>query len=126
VNDVAERSILAYFKSPEQAKEALAKVKSLKLVDSAIDRFDGYPGDGMDHIMNPLTSDFPSLSNLTLGGDFTDRNSGILAATSVSASGFSSGGPDNMVTGYDILLTLVIEEDDYDKALKIVQDAGAL
>ncbi|SEB51049.1 hypothetical protein [Paenibacillus sp. GP183] len=123
---MAERSILAYFKSPEQAKEALAKVKSLKLVDSAIDRFDGYPGDGMDHIMNPLTSDFPSLSNLTLGGDFTDRNSGILAATSVSASGFSSGGPDNMVTGYDILLTLVIEEDDYDKALKIVQDAGAL
>lgn len=123
---MAERSILAYFKSPEQAKEALAKVKSLKLVDSAIDRFDGYPGDGMDHIMNPLTSDFPSLSNLTLGGDFTDRNSGILAATSVSASGFSSGGPDNMVTGYDILLTLVIEEEDYDKALKIVQDAGAL
>jgi hypothetical protein len=126
VIDLAERSILAYFKSPEQAKEALTKAKSLKLVDSAIDRFDGYPGDGMDHIMNPLTGDFPGLGNLTLGGDFTDRNAGILAATSVSASGLSAGGPGNGVTGYDILLTLVLEEEDYDKALKIVRDAGAL
>ncbi|MCD9026127.1 hypothetical protein [Cohnella silvisoli] len=123
---MAERSILAYFKSPEQAKEALTKVKSLRLVDSAIDRFDGYPGGGMDHIANPLTGGFPGLGYLTLGGDFTDRDASILAATSVSASGFSSGGPGNTVTGYDILLTLVLEEEDYDEALKIVQDAGAL
>jgi hypothetical protein len=123
---VAERSILAYFKSPEQAKEALTKVKSLRLVDSSIDRFDGYPGEGSDHIENPLTSDFPGLGYLTLGGDFTDRNASIMAASSVSASGFSSGGLDNRMTGYDILLTLVLEEEDYDEALKIVHEVGAL
>ncbi len=123
---MAERSILAYFKSQEEAKEALTQVKSLRLVDSSIDRFDGYPGGGLDHIDNPITSDFPGLGYLTLGGDFSDRDAGILAASSVSASGFSSGGPDNRVSGYDILLTVVIEEEDYDKALKIVRDAGAL
>jgi hypothetical protein len=123
---VAERSILAYFKSPEQAKEALTKVNLLRLVDSSIDRIDGYPGDGSDHIENPITSDFPGLGYLTLGGDFTDPNASIMAASSVSASGYSSGGLENRMTGYDILLTLVLEEEDYDEALKIVRDVGAL
>jgi len=123
---MAERSILAYFKNPEQAEEALAQIKSLKLADSAMDRIDGYPGEGIDHIENPITGDFSSLGYLTLGGDFDDRDAGILAAASVSASGYSSGGPENRVSGYDILLTAVIDEEDYEKALKIVQDAGAL
>lgn len=123
---MAEKNILAYFKSPEQAKEALEQIKSLKLVDSSIDRLDGYPGDGSDHIENPITSDFPGLGYLTLGGDFSDLDAGILAATSVSASGMSSGGQDNEVTGRDILLTVVIEEEDFDQAMAIVQKAGAL
>ncbi|MDQ0063843.1 hypothetical protein [Paenibacillus harenae] len=123
---MAEKNILAYFKSPEQAKQALEQIKSLKLVDSSIDRFDGYPGDGSDHIDNPITSDFPGLGYLTLGGDFSDRDAGILAATSVSASGMSSGGQDNEVTGRDILLTVVIEEEDFEQAMAIVQKAGAL
>ncbi|MGO4106590.1 hypothetical protein [Paenibacillus sp. YAF4_2] len=123
---MAEKNILAFFKSPEQAKEALEQIKALKLVDSSIDRFDGYPGDGVDRIMNPITSDFPGLGYLTLGGDFPDRDAGILAATSVSASGMSTGGEDNTITGRDILLTIVIEEEDFDKAMAIVQQAGAL
>lgn len=123
---MAEKSILAYFQSQEKAKEALTQVKSLRLVDSSIDRFDGYPGDGIDHIDNPVTSDFPGLGYLTLGGDFSGPNPSILAATSVSASGYSSGGTENRVTGYDILLTLIIEEEDYDEALRIVKAAGAL
>ncbi|MFD1956907.1 hypothetical protein ACFSL6_22700 [Paenibacillus thailandensis] len=123
---MAEKNILAYFKSPEQAKKALEQIKPLKLVDSSIDRFDGYPGDGLEHIENPVTSDFPGLGYLTLGGDFSDRDAGILAATSVSASGMSSGGKDNEVSGRDILLTIVIEEEDFDKAMAIVQKEGAL
>jgi hypothetical protein len=122
---MAEKNILAYFKSPEQAEKALEQIKTLKLADSSIDRFDGYPGDGLDHIENPLTSDFPNLGSLTLGGDFLP-NAGILAAASVSASGMSSGGEDNEITGRDILLTIVIEEEDFDKAMAIVQNEGAL
>lgn len=123
---MAEKSILAYFHSPEEAEQALQQMKQLRLVDSSIDRIDGYPGSGIDHIDNPITSDFPSLGYLTLGGDFDDRNAGILAAASVSASGMSSGGRENRVTGRDILLTIVIEEEDYERAMQIVQDADAL
>lgn len=123
---MAEKNILAFFKSPEQAEKALQQIKSLRLVDSSTDRFDGYPGDGVDRIMNPVTSDFPSLGSLTLGGDFPDTNAGILAAASVSASGMSSGGEDNEITGRDILLTIVIEEEDFEKAMAIVRKEGAL
>jgi hypothetical protein len=123
---MTESSILAYFKSPEQAEEALKQLQALRIVDSSIDRIDGYPGDGNERIMNPLNSDFPSLGYLTLGGDFSDRNAAILAATSISASGMSSGGPDNQMTGFDILLTVVLDKEDHEQAQRIVRDAGAL
>ncbi|MFC5650638.1 hypothetical protein ACFPYJ_16195 [Paenibacillus solisilvae] len=123
---MTEKSILAYFNSPDQAEEALTRLKSLRIVESSIDRFDGYPGEGSDHIDNPVTGDFPGLGYLTLGGDFSDEDAAILAAASVSASGMSSGGPENRVTGRDILLTVVVEESDHEEALQVVREAGAL
>lgn len=123
---MSEKNILAFFNSPEQAENALQQIKQLRLVDSSIDRIDGYPGTGIDHWENPITSDFPGLGYLTLGGDFPDRNAGILAATSVSASGMSTGGEDNKMTGRDILLTVVIEEEDFEQAMSIVKNEGAL
>jgi len=123
---MTERSILVYFNSPDQAEEALNKLKSIRIIESSIDRFDGYPGDGIDHIDNPITSDFPGLGYLTLGGEFSERDAAILAAASVSASGMSSGGLENRVTGRDILLTLIVEEEDLEQAMQAVRDAGAL
>lgn len=123
---MAEKNILAFFNSPEQAKDALQQLKSLNLIDTSIDRVNTYPGSGSDHVSNPITGDIPSLGYLTLGGDFNDRNAGVLAAASVSASGMSTGGPDNTVTGKDIVLTIVVDEADYEQALKTVQNAGAL
>ncbi len=126
---MAERTVMAYFNTPEQAEQALEKLKSLRLADYAIDRFDGYAGTGINHldkIENPITGNFPGLGYLTLGGDFDSHEASVLASASVSASGYSSGGPDNRVTGRDILLTAIVEEVDYEKALTIVQDAGAL
>lgn len=123
---MAEKNILAFFNSPEQAEAAMSQLKALRIVDSSIDRFDGYPGDGSDRIANPITGNFPGLGYLTMGGDFPDPNAGILAAANVSASGMSSGGPDNEVTGRDILLTVVVEEEDFEQAMNIVRDAGAL
>ncbi|MFF2889814.1 hypothetical protein [Paenibacillus sp. NPDC057967] len=123
---MAEKNILAYFYSPEQAEKALQRIQGLRLVDSSIDRFDGHSGDGVDRIMNPITSYFDSLASLTLGGDFPDPDAGILASASVSASGMSSGGEDNETSGRNILLTIVIEADDFDKAMAIVQEEGAL
>lgn len=123
---MAERTVMAFFKSPDQAEQALQQMSEVNVIDSSIDRFDGYPGNGIDHIENPITGDFPGLGYLTLSGDFDDRNAAILAATSVSASGMSSGGADNEVTGRDILLTVVIEDTDYDRVMDIVQKMGAI
>lgn len=121
-----ERSILAYFNTPDQAERALERLKTLKLVDSRIERFDGMPGEGVQQIMNPINGSFGSLGDLTLAGDFESTGTGILAAANVSASGYSSGGPDNRVSGRDILLTAIIEEQDFEQAQQIVQECGAL
>lgn len=123
---MAEKSILAYFKTPDQAQKALEQLKKLRLIDAKIDRFDGMPGDGVERIMSPLNGDFDSLGELTLDGEIENRSAGILSAASVSASGYSSGGPDNRVTGRDILLTAIVDEQDYEKAQEIVRQAGAL
>jgi hypothetical protein len=123
---MAGKNILAFFKSPEDAQNALKQLQSLKLTDSSINSIDGYPGEGIDHIDNPITGDFPGLGYLTLGGDFSDWDAGILAAASVSASGMSSGGPDNQMTGRNILLTVVVDEADFEKARQIVLDSGAI
>jgi hypothetical protein len=121
---LAEKNILAFFKSPEEADRALKQMESLSIVDSSVRRVDGYPGEGAA-VNNPITGDIPSLGAMTLSGDFDDRNAGILAAASVSASGMSSGGPDNVVTGKDVLLTVVVQEQDHERALQIVREAGA-
>ncbi|WP_123042085.1 hypothetical protein [Cohnella candidum] len=123
---MTERAILAYFNTPDQAHKALDQLKQLKLIESRIERFDGMPGDGVDVMMNPIRSDFDSLGELTLNGEFENRSAGILAAASVSASGYSSGGLENRVTGRDVLLTAIVDEQDYERAYNIVHEAGAL
>ncbi|GMK37821.1 hypothetical protein PCCS19_08750 [Paenibacillus sp. CCS19] len=126
---MAERPVFAYFNTPEQANQALEQLQSLKLVEYAIERIDGYAGPGyqsIDQVGNTITGNFPGLGYLTLSGDFDLPDSGILAAASVSASGYSSGSPENRVTGRDIMLVAIVDEEDYEQASKIVKEAGAL
>lgn len=120
-----EKPIIVYFNSPEQAKKALQTMKrSFEVIDASIDRIDGYPGDGADPD-NAITGEIPSLSSLTLGGDFS-RNAGILAAASVDASGLSSGGPNNMTSGVNIILSAVVQEENGEQAMKIARECGAI
>ncbi|RKP47935.1 hypothetical protein D7Z26_22265 [Cohnella endophytica] len=124
-----ERTVFAYFNTPDQAKEAVEQLKSLKLVDYAIERFDGYAGTGiqsLDKLGGTIAGDFRGLGYLTLGGDFDNPDEGKLVTSSVSASGYSSGGPDNRVSGRDIMLVAIVEEEDYEQASRIVRDVGAL
>lgn len=126
---MSERTVFAYFNTPDQAKAALEQLRGLKLVDYAIERIDGYAGPGiqsLDKLGATITGDFPGLGYLTLGGDFDGPDAGILAGSSVSASGYSSGGPENRVTGRDIMLVAIVEEEDYERADEIVRAAGAL
>lgn len=121
---MAEKSVLAYFKSREDAEGAAAKLKSLRIADMRIDEVGRFAGEGIDHLENPINGDIPGLGYLTLGGDF-DRNAGILVAADASASGMSSGGEDDTM-GRNYLLTAVMNEDVHHQALSVVRESGGL
>jgi len=118
-----EKNILAYFKSPEEAQSAANKLYALRAVDVSIDRFSKNPGDGIDHRMNPISGDFPSLTSLTSDADVSGRNPGILLAADIDASGMSDGGQGGP-TGRDILLTAVVDEQVHHQAMRIIEQAG--
>ncbi|WP_166238383.1 hypothetical protein [Paenibacillus turpanensis] len=120
---MTDKNILAYFKSPEEAEGAAAKLKALRAIDVSIDRFSRYPGDGIEQNMNPITSNFGSLGSITMDADYTNKSAGILSAADVSASGMSDGGQGGP-TGRDILLTAVVPEDVHHQALRVVEEAG--
>ncbi|PKM88021.1 MAG: hypothetical protein CVU87_08445 [Firmicutes bacterium HGW-Firmicutes-12] len=122
---MAEKNILAYFKSPEAAQNSANELKELGITEMQIARFQSYPGDGIEQLMNPLTGQPASLAGLTLGLGETGVDSRVLLDASVSASGMSDGGSET-VTGHDILLTAVVDESVHHDALRILKDAGAV
>lgn len=117
-----EKNILAYFNTPEQAKQVAAKLQGLQVVDMSIDRFSRYPGEGSNEPI--LNSAMSSLASVTLDGTF-NRDAAVLAAADVSASGMSDGGGGGP-TGKDILLTVVVDESSHHDALAIIEQAGGL
>jgi len=123
---MAEKNILAYFKNRDEAEGALTKLRTLRVSDLSIDHIGRFPGEGSDHMENPINSDFPGLGYLTLGGNFSDRNAGILAAADVSASGMSSGRGEDDTMGRNYLLTAVVDESVHEQALRVVKEAGGL
>jgi len=120
-----EKNILAYFKSPEEAKNAESQLKALGVIDMSIDRFSKNPGGELNSITNPITGEISSLATLSLNADISGRDDGILLAAGTDASGYSDsgqGGP----TGRDILLTVVVDESVHQQALEICEKSGGL
>lgn len=123
---MAERNILGYFHSRDEAESVVSKLQSLSLIDYSIDEVGMYPGDGADRIMNPINSGFPGLGYLTLNGDFPNIGAGILSAMDPDASGMSDVSNGGIMSGRNILLTAVIEESDLSKAVDLIQSAGGI
>jgi hypothetical protein len=123
---MAEKGILAYFHTPEQAEVIASKLKALRAIEVQIDRFSRYPGEGTDEVFNPITGNIISLATLTQAADISGRDPGILIAADPSASGYSDGamGNEGGVTGLDILLTAVVDESIYEQALRVIRDGG--
>jgi hypothetical protein len=127
---LSEKSIMAYFHSPDEAHKLLPLLKALGIIDVQVARIGQFQGDGVSETFNPLTSGFPGLSFLTLNNENPGINEGILAATDVDASGLSAPRSEdgyydfNGVGNMDILLTVVIDEQVYEQAKRIVREGG--
>lgn len=119
---LTEKNILAYFRSPEEAQGVARKLEALKVVDMSIDRFSAYPGGEMNNIMNPLTGNIVSLTSMTLNSALSNTSAGILGAADPSASGMSAA--DDGLHGRDILLTVVLDESVFERAMSIIEEAG--
>ncbi|GIP20553.1 hypothetical protein [Paenibacillus sp. J22TS3] len=121
---MAEKNILAYFKSPEEAEGVSRKLNALRVIDMSITRFSRYPGEGVDPA-NMYSGDWNSLASLTQDAEITNKSVGILAATDPAASGLSDGGQGGP-TGRDILLTVVVDENSHHQALRLIEEAGGM
>lgn len=122
---MSEKTILAYFHTPDQAKQALEKLKALRLGEYAIERFDGYAGNGAEHsdaARNAISGESAGLPKMTPGEGFDTLG----AKPDAGVGGVSYGRPDNRTAGRDILLAATVDEADYEHAMQIVQSEGAL
>ena len=120
-----EKNILAFFKSPEEAQNAAKQLEALGTIDMSIDRFSKYPGAELNSISNPVTGEISSLASLSLNANIDSRDEGILLAAGPDASGISDGGQE-MISGRDILLTVVVDENVHEQAMKICEQAGGM
>ncbi|MBC2722553.1 hypothetical protein [Desulfosporosinus sp.] len=121
---MAEKNIIAYFKSPEEANKVADQMKSLGVEDIQIDRFGKYPLGSADQLSSPGTGELSSQATLTLGAS-EGRDTGILASADVSASGMSDGG-ENPISGRDIVLAAIVDQSVFDKAKQFIKDADGL
>jgi hypothetical protein len=120
---MAEKNILAYFNTVEQAEQIANQFKSMGISDYQIDRVHKYPEGTADNLMNPVTGQIGSLSDLTLGDISGDI--GPLTAADTSASGLSDGGGTS-VTGRDVLLAAIVDESQYEQIRSQIRSNGGL
>lgn len=86
------RSILAYFADQEAAEKGADTLRKAGFAEVQVDRVSQYPEMEDNRLFNPLTSNFASLSNLTLGA-LASGDEGILLAADPSASGMAGSEP---------------------------------
>ncbi|WP_028986638.1 hypothetical protein [Thermicanus aegyptius] len=121
---MAEKNLLAFFKSPEQAKEAKEILEKIGVDTIQIDDFSRYPAEDREDVRQTLSGDFAGLADLTEEKVPTGKNEAILMAADPLSSGMSVG--NGIVTGYHILLTAVMEEEKHQEAINIVRGLGAI
>ncbi|MBP1932311.1 hypothetical protein [Ammoniphilus resinae] len=119
-----ERNFFAGFASIDDAQAAEKALRQAGFEAIQVDQISPYPGEGIQEVMNPLTSNFSGLSHMTLDGEFSSKSASILAATDVSASGMSDGDGMMPEVHNGVLLTAVVPEDQAEQAEQIIQQYG--
>lgn len=120
---MAEKNILAYFKTLDQAEQVANQMKSMGISDVQIDQIHQYTEGTADQLMNPVTGHIGSLSDLTIGD--ISGEVGPLTAADTSASGMSNGGG-SFVTGRDVLLAAIVDEAQFESLRDQIRSNGGL
>lgn len=112
------RNILASFRTIDNAQAAAQEIVNLGIKDVQVDQIGKYPGTHLNPLMNPITGDFDSLTDLTLGS-LDDKDAEVLAAVDVSASGMSDGS--NVEINDNVLVTIVTDEEKAKQVEQIIE-----
>ncbi|MFT9849739.1 hypothetical protein [Aneurinibacillus sp. REN35] len=121
-----EKYILAYFNTPEQAKNIQQQLAAQEgIIATQIDRIGLYPGPEPDHTIQSITGNFASLASLTTDATPTQPDANVMMSAHPSASGLSDGGED-IIRGRDILLTVVVRPDRHKETMQLIRAAGGL
>lgn len=121
---MAEKNLLAFFKSPEEAERAKEKLHGIGVKTIQIDNIDRYPAEERPNVIQTLSGQYGSLAAITKEQVPSGNNEGILMATNIDSSGMS--GDTDAITGRNILLTAVMEEGLHHEAIRIVKEMGAI
>ncbi len=119
---MVERSILAYFGSEGEATQAMSELTNLGYNTVQLDRISLFPGEITDDVSNPLTSDFNSLANLTLGTEDLSDDEGIALAAHPDASGLAEA---EVPRSTPFLVTVVCDPKQVDQAVQALKRHGA-
>lgn len=123
-----ERSILAYFSSDNEARQAAEQIQQMGIEEIQIDRIARYPADSNAGIDNALTGE-PNLSDLTaFGGDtdsFHSNDSRVMVAADPSVSGIGNTNY-GVAGGRSFLLTVVTDEQKAQRVEEIIKQRGGM
>jgi len=120
---LTDKLISAYFRSPSDAEGVAAKLRALRVPDVQIERVDPFSMTETYRVENPITGDFPGLAAIVNNATSPSRDTAILAAAFPVMSGMSDGSRDDSV-GLDVLLTALVNDEIYDKAVHVVKESG--
>ncbi len=115
-------NILAQFRMMNDAELAMSELKNLGIEEVRVDRIHMYGNRTYHDMVNPLTSNFDSLSYLTLGSINYDKSVDIFQGSNVYASGMADGDPNTI--GNDVLLTAIVNEEKKEEVREIIEKYG--
>jgi hypothetical protein len=120
-----ERSIFAYFPSPDLAQKAATALKDAGFHALQIDRISRHGAEANASLDNPLNRSL-SIAGITIysdGGETMSDSERVLLASGPSSSGY--GNPEaGIAGGKAFLLTLVTPEERVAEAVRIIKNHG--
>jgi hypothetical protein len=120
---MADKSVIAYFKTRDDAEAAAAKLHAIRALDVSVDSFARYPGEAVVGPVSPVTGNITSLAALTMDASVDTRETGVLMSADTNASGMSDGGQGG-TSGYNYVLSAVVRPETHHLALRVVEETG--